>query len=134
MGAQVNIDVLTKGYKVKIYLKTVILLKLIGFLVIATCTSVAASDTSNQQKYPNQYQSWQATSEQVEREDMLANYPASIILWAGSSYAKEYHSPRGHHFAVADVTQTLRTGVPLKRERRAYPPVAGPVKHLMHPD
>ncbi len=114
MGAQVNIDVRTKGYKVKIYFKTVTLLKMICLLVITICTSVAASDTSNQQKYPNQYQSWQATSEQVEREDMLANYPASIILWAGSSYAKEYHSPRGHHFAVADVTHTLRTGVPPK--------------------
>ncbi|GCF89280.1 hypothetical protein SMBr_15240 [Shewanella sp. M-Br] len=116
----------------KTYLKTVTLLKMICLLAITTCTSVAASDTSNQQKYPNQYQSWQATSEQVEREDMLANYPASIILWAGSSYAKEYHSPRGHHFAVADVTHTLRTGVPpLKQERKDYPPVVGPARHRM---
>ena len=62
-------------------------------------------------KFPNQYASWLATSKQQERSDMLANYPAAIILWAGSAYAKEYHSPRGHHFAVADVSHTLRTGV-----------------------
>ncbi|WP_076408001.1 ammonia-forming cytochrome c nitrite reductase subunit c552 [Shewanella sp. UCD-KL12] len=62
-------------------------------------------------QFPAQYKSWAATEEQAEREDMLANYPANIILWAGSSFAKEYHSPRGHQFAVADVTHTLRTGV-----------------------
>ena len=99
----------------EIHFKTVISSKikvyLIGSLAMATFTALAASDASNQQQFPNQYQSWQATSEQVEREDMLANYPASIILWAGSSFAKEYHSPRGHQFAVADVAHTLRTGV-----------------------
>lgn len=62
-------------------------------------------------KYPQQYDSWLATSEQTARTDMLASYPAAVILWAGSSFAKEYNSPRGHHFAVADVTHTLRTGV-----------------------
>ncbi|WP_394204595.1 ammonia-forming cytochrome c nitrite reductase subunit c552 [Shewanella waksmanii] len=70
-----------------------------------------SSDKAMQAKFPNQYASWAATSEQTERSDMLASYPAAIILWAGSAYAKEYHSPRGHHFAVADVTHTLRTGV-----------------------
>jgi len=71
----------------------------------------AKLDNAMQEKFPNQYKSWLATSEQTERQDMLASYPAAIILWAGSSFAKEYHSPRGHHFAVADVTHTLRTGV-----------------------
>lgn len=74
----------------------------------------AARDASLKQKFPVQYKSWLETSEQTEREDMLASYPAAIILWAGSSFAKEYNSPRGHHFAVADVTHTLRTGVPPK--------------------
>ncbi|WP_375087949.1 ammonia-forming cytochrome c nitrite reductase subunit c552 [Shewanella youngdeokensis] len=74
----------------------------------------AERDAALKVKFPTQYKSWLATSEQTEREDMLASYPAAIILWAGSSFAKEYHSPRGHHFAVADVTHTLRTGVPPK--------------------
>ncbi len=76
------------------------------------------SPEAMQMQFPNQYQTWLATSEQTERQDMLASYPAAIILWAGSSYAKEYHSPRGHHFAVADVTHTLRTGIaPAKGEK-----------------
>ncbi|WP_299808977.1 ammonia-forming cytochrome c nitrite reductase subunit c552 [uncultured Shewanella sp.] len=107
------------------------LIKIAGPISLAMLMSVAsaqAADNANAQtvaakeqqqrdqslraKFPVQYQSWQETSEQTEREDMLASYPAAIILWAGSSFAKEYNSPRGHHFAVADVTHTLRTGVP----------------------
>ncbi|MCL1093324.1 ammonia-forming cytochrome c nitrite reductase subunit c552 [Shewanella kaireitica] len=80
----------------------------------AAAKEQAARDASLKQKFPVQYESWLETSEQTEREDMLASYPAAIILWAGSSFAKEYNSPRGHHFAVADVTHTLRTGVPPK--------------------
>jgi nitrite reductase (cytochrome c-552) len=88
----------------------------VTFVAISPCGyGVAGEDIASpelmQAKFPNQYASWQATSEQQERSDMLASYPAAIILWAGSAYAKEYHSPRGHHFAVADVTHTLRTGV-----------------------
>ncbi|MCG9695562.1 ammonia-forming cytochrome c nitrite reductase subunit c552 [Shewanella sp. Isolate11] len=83
---------------------------------VANAEDVSAE--AMQAKFPNQYQSWAATAEQSQRQDMLANYPAAIVLWAGSSYAKEYHSPRGHHFAVADVTHTLRTGVaPAKGEK-----------------
>ncbi|ABK48592.1 cytochrome c552 [Shewanella sp. ANA-3] len=66
---------------------------------------------SDAQKFPLQHQSWGATIEQAEREDVLEKNPRNVILWAGSSYAKEYHSPRGHQFAVADVSHTLRTGV-----------------------
>ncbi|GGQ18451.1 ammonia-forming cytochrome c nitrite reductase subunit c552 [Shewanella litoralis] len=87
---------------------------LVAGLALLTLTSwslQSAEVDPNQIKFPNQFASWEATVEQEEREDMLAQYPASIILWAGSSFAKEYHSPRGHQFAVADVTHTLRTGV-----------------------
>ncbi|WP_235363907.1 MULTISPECIES: ammonia-forming cytochrome c nitrite reductase subunit c552 [Shewanella] len=99
-----------------------IALSLLGWCTLSTISSSAlAADVSSkvmesmqamQTKYPNQYASWEATSTQDARSDMLASYPAAIILWAGSAYAKEYHSPRGHQFAVADVTHTLRTGVP----------------------
>ncbi|MGS0728222.1 ammonia-forming cytochrome c nitrite reductase subunit c552, partial [Shewanella sp. 0m-11] len=107
------------------------LIKMLGSISLALllpAMSVQAADNANAQttaakeqqlrdkalraKFPVQYESWQETSEQTEREDMLASYPAAIILWAGSSFAKEYNSPRGHHFAVADVTHTLRTGIP----------------------
>ncbi|GGB61517.1 ammonia-forming cytochrome c nitrite reductase subunit c552 [Shewanella inventionis] len=87
---------------------------LVAGLALLTLTSWSLQSEEldpNQIKFPNQFASWEATVEQDESEDMLAQYPASIILWAGSSFAKEYHSPRGHQFAVADVTHTLRTGV-----------------------
>ena len=82
-----------------------------GLGALSTLPAMATVDDTNQAKYPNQYQTWLATSEQNDKEDMLAAYPANIILWAGSSFAKEYNSPRGHQFAVADVTHILRTGV-----------------------
>ncbi len=101
---------------VKTYSIGLVAISLLSITLIAQAEDVSAE--AMQAKYPNQYQTWLATSEQAEREDMLASYPASIILWAGSAYAKEYHSPRGHHFAVADVTHTLRTGVtPAQGER-----------------
>ncbi len=83
-------------------------------LVVSGAGGAAQADVTSEAmkaKYPQQYDSWLATSEQTARTDMLASYPAAVILWAGSSFAKEYNSPRGHHFAVADVTHTLRTGV-----------------------
>ncbi|WP_035415637.1 ammonia-forming cytochrome c nitrite reductase subunit c552 [Ferrimonas kyonanensis] len=64
-----------------------------------------------QDSAPLQYQSWLTTEETVEREDMLEQRPQMVVLWAGSAYAKEFHSPRGHRFAISDVSNTLRTGV-----------------------
>ncbi len=61
-------------------------------------------------QYPEQYESWAATETLEERVDILAQRPALVVLWGGSAYAKEFHSPRGHQFSVADVTHTLRTG------------------------
>ncbi|WP_418357385.1 ammonia-forming cytochrome c nitrite reductase subunit c552 [Shewanella basaltis] len=87
-----------------------ILMAGLALLTLASWSLQSAEVDPNQLKFPKQFESWQATVEQQESEDMLAHYPASIILWAGSSFAKEYRSPRGHQFAVADVTHTLRTG------------------------
>jgi nitrite reductase (cytochrome c-552) len=88
-----------------------IIISAMALLSLTSWSLKSAEVDPNQLKFPQQYDSWQATEEQVERDDILAQYPANIILWAGSSFAKEYHSPRGHQFAVADVTHTLRTGV-----------------------
>ncbi|MEO3682576.1 ammonia-forming cytochrome c nitrite reductase subunit c552 [Shewanella vesiculosa] len=88
-----------------------VILGAIALLSLTSWSLKGAEVDPNQLKFPQQYDSWQATEDQVERDDILAQYPANIILWAGSSFAKEYHSPRGHQFAVADVTHTLRTGV-----------------------
>ncbi|MGR6503694.1 ammonia-forming cytochrome c nitrite reductase subunit c552 [Shewanella sp. Koi 1] len=55
-------------------------------------------------------QGWQATAESKQRTDLLAERPDLVLLYAGSPYAKEYNSPRGHQFAVLDATTILRTG------------------------
>jgi len=88
-----------------------IILSGLTLLCLTSWSLKSAEVDPNQLKFPQQYDSWKATEEQSDREDLLARYPASIILWAGSSFAKEYHSPRGHQFAVADASHTLRTGV-----------------------
>lgn len=53
---------------------------------------------------------WQQTAESNQRVDLLAERPDLVLLYAGSPYAKEYNSPRGHQFANMDVTNVLRTG------------------------
>ncbi|GAA4877047.1 ammonia-forming cytochrome c nitrite reductase subunit c552 [Ferrimonas pelagia] len=62
-----------------------------------------------QGSFPAEYDSWAKTELTESRQDVLAQRPALVALWAGSPYAKEFHTPRGHQYAVADVTQTLRT-------------------------
>ncbi|MBV7314298.1 ammonia-forming cytochrome c nitrite reductase subunit c552 [Shewanella sp. NIFS-20-20] len=53
---------------------------------------------------------WQATAQSNQRVDLLAQRPDLVLLYAGSPYAKEYNSPRGHQFAISDVTHVLRSG------------------------
>ena len=81
-------------------------------LLLLSLPSVAQDDdhATMQAKFPNQYQSWASTVELKQRKDLLEENPALVILWAGAAYSKEYHSARGHAFAVADVSHTLRTG------------------------
>ncbi|MBY5921534.1 ammonia-forming cytochrome c nitrite reductase subunit c552 [Ferrimonas balearica] len=74
-----------------------------------------------QEPFPEQYASWLTTDEDVGQEDELARRPAMVVLWAGSGFAKDYNTPRGHRYAVSDVTHTLRTGVPPKGpEEKGY--------------
>ncbi|MDO5615460.1 MAG: ammonia-forming cytochrome c nitrite reductase [Cruoricaptor ignavus] len=70
--------------------------------------------------YPREYQSWKQTSDTTFRskhmssnaEDLLAQRPEMVVLWAGYAFSKDYTSPRGHYYAIEDVTRTLRTGAP----------------------
>ncbi|GLS84768.1 ammonia-forming cytochrome c nitrite reductase subunit c552 [Paraferrimonas haliotis] len=83
---------------------------IISFLSVLLCSSAFATEKA-QQQYPTEYKEWQQTLTQSENEDMLEKYPATVILWAGSGFSKDYNSPRGHQFAVTDAARTLRTGV-----------------------
>ncbi len=39
-------------------------------------------------------------------------FPVTITLGAGYAFARDYNQSRGHYYAVKDIRQTLRTGVP----------------------
>jgi nitrite reductase (cytochrome c-552) len=72
------------------------------------------------QNYPDQYQSYQKTSDTTFRSkyngnatiDMLEEDPKLVILWAGYAFSKEYKQGRGHFYAITDIRNTLRTGAP----------------------
>ncbi|WP_067656781.1 ammonia-forming cytochrome c nitrite reductase subunit c552 [Ferrimonas marina] len=86
----------------------------LGSAALVGCGQPSMTDSPGnneawQATYPAEYQSWAETENTSARTDLLAHRPALVVLWAGSPYAKEFHSPRGHQFAVADVAQTLRT-------------------------
>ncbi|WP_373284895.1 ammonia-forming nitrite reductase cytochrome c552 subunit [Shewanella inventionis] len=72
-------------------------------------------------KFSNQYNSWHATAESEEVVDMLEQVPSLVVLWAGYGFAKDYNAPRGHMYAVTDVTNTLRTGAPKNAEDGPMP-------------
>lgn len=71
--------------------------------------------------YPRQYQTWTETAQtdfesefnSSEAVDVLANRPEMVVLWAGYAFAKDYTTPRGHMYAVEDMTRSLRTGAPM---------------------
>ncbi|ARD23680.1 MULTISPECIES: ammonia-forming nitrite reductase cytochrome c552 subunit [Shewanella] len=81
-------------------------------------TSAMASDKTEprndvyKDKYKQQFESWHATSESTEIVDVLEEDPNLVVLWAGYGFAKDYNKARGHHYAVTDVRNTLRTGAP----------------------
>lgn len=70
--------------------------------------------------YQREYQSWLQTADTTFRskymssdnDDLLAERPEMVVLWAGYAFSKDYTAPRGHMHAVEDVTHTLRTGAP----------------------
>lgn len=70
--------------------------------------------------YQREYQSWLQTADTTFRakymssdnDDLLAERPEMVILWAGYAFSKDYTAPRGHMYAINDVTHTLRTGAP----------------------
>lgn len=72
-------------------------------------------------KYSNQYTSWHDTAKSEEITDVLAADPSLVVLWAGYAFAKDYNAPRGHMYAVTDVTNTLRTGAPTNAEDGPLP-------------
>ena len=70
--------------------------------------------------FPREYETWKATEDTTfesefngsQHKDVLAQRPEMVILWGGYSFAWDYKSPRGHHHAIEDMREILRTGAP----------------------
>lgn len=79
--------------------------------------------------YPREYQSWALTADTTFRskhmsstnDDLLAERPEMVVLWAGYAFSKDYTAPRGHMHAVDDVVHTLRTGAPSDTSKSPQP-------------
>lgn len=72
------------------------------------------------ENFPREYQSYLKTADTGFRSefngnastDALERDPRMVVLWAGYAFSKDYFSPRGHYYAIADIRNTLRTGTP----------------------
>lgn len=79
--------------------------------------------------YPREYQSWKQTADTSFRskhmssnnDDLLAQRPEMVILWAGYAFSKDYTAPRGHMHAVDDIVHSLRTGAPSDTSKGPQP-------------
>lgn len=71
--------------------------------------------------YPREYRTWTDTVAAdlpsnfngKITEDVLAQRPEIVILWAGCAFSKDYSTPRGHMYTVNDVIHSLRSGAPM---------------------
>ncbi|MDW7773175.1 MAG: ammonia-forming cytochrome c nitrite reductase [Desulfobulbaceae bacterium] len=63
--------------------------------------------------YQRQYDSYRQTRKSDKIDDMLVEYPALAVLWAGYGFAKDYNAPRGHYYMLEDNINSLRTGGPV---------------------
>ena len=59
-------------------------------------------------QFPNQYESWMATSENDELVDYLEEFPYLRTLYEGFGFAKDYKGARGHFYDVEDIEATGR--------------------------
>lgn len=63
--------------------------------------------------FPREYDSWKQTKKNDKIDDQIRKNPQIAVLWAGYAFSKDYNAPRGHFYAIQDVTNTLRTGAPV---------------------
>lgn len=72
------------------------------------------------QNFPREYNTYLKTADTTFKSmyngsgkvDALEKYPELVVLWAGYAFSKEYNQPRGHFYAIKDITDILRTGAP----------------------
>jgi len=69
-------------------------------------TVIHAADWAEQ--FPNEYNSWNMTSEESEVEDYLEIYPMLSTLYEPYGFSFCYGSARGHYYDVDDILETTR--------------------------
>ncbi|MFD0798838.1 ammonia-forming cytochrome c nitrite reductase [Maribacter chungangensis] len=94
--------------------------------------NIAENEPRNEvwgENFPLEYQSSLQTLDTTFRSyqggsgmtDMLEEYPAFVILFAGYGFSKDYNQGRGHAYAVDDVHNSLRTGGPQEKDDGPMP-------------
>lgn len=81
------------------------------------------------ENYPREYESWLKTADTTYAskhqgnisQDVLADRPEMVVLWAGYAFSMDYSAPRGHSYAIKDIRNSLRTGSPMTAEEGPQP-------------
>ncbi|NLO71002.1 MAG: ammonia-forming cytochrome c nitrite reductase [Porphyromonadaceae bacterium] len=92
-------------------------------------TGIESRNEAFAANYPRNYETWLQTADTTfvskynssQAVDVLEQRPNMVILWAGYAFSKDYTTPRGHSYAVVDVTRTLRTGAPMHEHEGPQP-------------
>lgn len=79
--------------------------------------------------YPREYDTWKMTRNMDfkskhlgnMKQDVLESRPEMVVLWAGYAFSRDYTAPRGHMYAIEDITNSLRTGTPTDVEPDMQP-------------
>ncbi|MFZ4621474.1 MAG: ammonia-forming cytochrome c nitrite reductase subunit c552 [Bacteroidota bacterium] len=72
------------------------------------------------ENYPREYETYKSTAESTylskyggnKKRDLLEEDPLNVVLWAGYAFSRDYNQARGHYYAIKDIRNTLRTGIP----------------------
>ncbi|GLP95098.1 ammonia-forming cytochrome c nitrite reductase subunit c552 [Paraferrimonas sedimenticola] len=102
----------------KIFIAAAVSAALGGMSAVAAPAKTDLYNSDNWQgKFPEQHKTWASTEDNNPAsgvpQDYLLHNPNLVIAWAGYGFAKDYNRARGHHFALNDVIQSLRTGGPM---------------------
>ena len=72
------------------------------------------------ENFPREYETYTQTLDTTFRSkhgggatiDVLEHYPNLVVLWAGYAFSRDFKQARGHYYAIKDVHNSLRTGIP----------------------
>jgi nitrite reductase (cytochrome c-552) len=72
------------------------------------------------ENFPREFETYRSTTDTSfkskyagsKKRDLLEEDPLNVVLWAGYAFSREYNQARGHYYAINDIRNILRTGVP----------------------